>query len=108
MVTRIVQAWRPGFAGMGRDKRTRQFFNIDGFYAADGVPKPPGGKVPTDLTKLGPDDACPCVWMSKASGIEEVMCTSAGRPGHERGGKAHQVPDGWRKKMQAVLCAASA
>ena len=99
---------RPGFAGMGRDKRTRQFFNIDGFYAADGVPKPPGGKVPTDLTKLGPDDACPCVWMSKASGIEEVMCTSAGRPGHERGGKAHQVPDGWRKKMQAVLFAASA
>jgi hypothetical protein len=46
--------------------------------------------------------------MSKAAGIEEVMCTSAGRPGHERGGKAHQVPDGWRKKMQAVLFAASA
>ena len=79
---------RPGFVGMGRDKRTRQFFNIEGFYAADGVPKPRGGKVPTDLTKLGPDVACPCVWMSKAAGIEEVMCTSAGCPGHERGGIA--------------------
>ena len=98
---------RPGYVGMGRDKRTRQFFSIEEFYAAEGVPKPPGGKVPTDLTKLGPDTACPCVWMSKASGIEEVMCTSAGRPGHEKGGKAHQVPDGWRKKMQAVLFAAS-
>ena len=98
---------RPGFVGMGRDKRTRKFFSIEEFYAAEGVPKPPGGKVPTDLTKLGPDDACPCVWMSKAAGIEEVMCTSAGRPGHERGGKAHTVPDGWRKKMQAVLFTAA-
>ena len=99
---------RPGFVGMGRDKRKRQFFSIEEFYKAEGVPKSADGKFPTDLTKLGPKDACPCVWMSKARGIEEVMCTSAGRPGHERGGSAHQVPDGWRKKMQAVLFAASA
>ena len=99
---------RPGFAGMGRDKRSRQFFSIDKFYNAEGVTKPTDGKIPTDLTKLDSKGACPCVWMSKARGIEEVMCTSAGRPGHERGGAAHQVPEGWRKKMQALLFAASA
>jgi hypothetical protein len=104
-VKNCVDLSRKGQYGMGRNKKT--YVNIADFYNTSGVPPPPGGKIPTDLTRL-PPDSCPCVWSSLSAGSEEAFCTALNSPGHERGGTAHTVPAGWRKKYLGVLLAAAA
>jgi len=104
-VKNCVDLSRKGQYGMGRNTKT--YVNVIDFYNTSGVPPPPGGKIPTDLTKL-PPDSCPCVWSSLSAGSEEAFCTALNSPGHERGGTAHTVPAGWRKKYLGVLLAAAA
>ena len=101
-VKNCVDLTRAGLFGLGRENK--QFASIEAFYKLPGVPPPPDGKVPTDLTKL-PSDSCPCVWGSRALGSEEAFCTAVGEPGHERGGRAHDVPTGWRNKFLGGLFA---
>ena len=99
-VKNCVDLSRPGLFGLGRVKK--QYASTEAFYKLPGVPPPPDGKVPTDLTKL-PADSCPCVWASRAVGSEEAFCTAVGQPGHERGGAAHQLPPNWRSKFLGGL-----
>ena len=104
-VKNCVDLTRAGHFGLGRENK--QYASIVAFYKTPGVPPPPDGKVPTDLTKL-PSDSCPCVWGSRALGSEEAFCTAVGEPGHERGGRAHDVPTGWRNKFLGGLFAVMA
>ena len=101
-VKNCVDLTKTGLFGLGR--ATKQYASIKEFYKLPGVPPPPDGVVPTDLTKL-PSDSCPCVWASRALGSEEAFCTAVGQPGHERGGTAHQCPAGWRNKFLGGLFA---
>jgi len=46
-----------------------------------------------------------CLWCSRSEGYQEAFCTAVGKPGHGRGGKAHQPPAGWRQKYLGGLLA---
>lgn len=100
-------ASRPGHLGIGREGDKRRWVELEKFYATPGVPAPPeAGKIPP-LTDPGPN-CCPAVWCSRSEGYQEAFCTAVGKPGHGRGGKAHQPPAGWRKKYLGGLLALAA
>ena len=109
-VYRMVDISRPGSFGIGKAGPTRKYCDLTKFYATPGVPPPPAGVKPkdVDLKKPGPH-VCPVVWCSLAAGHEESFCTAVGEPGHGKGGTAHVVPAGWRKKyvngLMCLLCA---
>ena len=90
-------ASRPGHLGIGREGDKRRWVELEKFYATPGVPAPPeAGKIPP-LTDPGPN-CCPAVWCSRSEGYQEAFCTAVGKPGHGRGGKAHQPPAGCRRR----------
>ena len=95
---------RPGFLGIGREGPRRRWVDLEKFYSTPDVPAPPEAGVIPPLTDPGPD-CCPAVWCSRSEGYQEAFCTAVGKPGHGRGGKAHQPPAGWRKKYLGGLLA---
>ena len=101
-VAKFVDLTQEGKFGLG-EASARQWFDLAAFYRTSGVPRPAGG-VPPPVTDPGPN-CCPVVWCSRSAGNEHAFCPAAGKSGHERGGTAHNPPNGWRKKFLNGLVA---